>query len=55
MSVCGATAGLHGAVPGYVNAYVTLNLTVKNGRDLAEKPGMTVSNAAAKALVAKKK
>ncbi|MCB9878381.1 MAG: 50S ribosomal protein L3 [Planctomycetes bacterium] len=46
---------LHGAVPGHVNAYVTLNRTVKNERDLSEKPGMTVSNAAAKALVAKKK
>jgi len=45
---------LNGAVPGHVNGYVMLNRTVKNERDLAEKPGMVVSNAAAKAMVAKK-
>lgn len=45
---------VRGAVPGHVNGYVVLNRTVKNERDLADKPGMVVSNAAAKALVAKK-
>lgn len=45
---------LRGAVPGYSNGYVTLNQTVKNDRDLTEKPGMVVSNAAAKALITRK-
>jgi len=44
---------LHGAVPGHVNGYLMLNRTVKNARDLTDKPGMQVSNAAAKAMIAK--
>ena len=32
-----------------------INRTVKNERDLKDKPGMQVSNAAAKAMIAKSK
>lgn len=46
---------LRGAVPGHVNGYLVLNRTVKNERDLTDKPGMVVSNAAAKAMVQKGK
>ena len=44
---------LKGAVPGHVNGYLTLTQTVKNERDLTDKPGMQVANAAAKAMIAK--
>ncbi|HEB53621.1 MAG TPA: 50S ribosomal protein L3 [bacterium] len=44
---------LRGAVPGHVNGYLMVNRTVKNERDLSEKPGMQVANAAAKAMIAK--
>ena len=46
---------LRGAVPGHVNGYLMINRTVKNERDLTDKPGMQVSNAAAKAMIAKSK
>ena len=46
---------LRGAVPGHVNGYLMINRTVKNERDLADRPGMQVSNAAAKAMIAKSK
>lgn len=42
---------LKGAVPGHVNGYVMLKQTIKNERDLTDKPGMVVSNAAAKAMI----
>ena len=45
---------LHGCVPGHVNSYLVLHSPIKNDRDLSEKPGMTVSNAAAKAMVGRK-
>lgn len=44
---------VRGAVPGHTNGYLVLTATVKNERDIADKPGMAVSNAAAKAMVAK--
>jgi len=44
---------LKGAVPGHVNGYLTLTQTIKNERDLSDKPGMQVANAAAKAMAAK--
>lgn len=44
---------LKGAVPGHVNGYLVLNRTVKNERDLTDKPGMQVANAAAKAMLSK--
>jgi large subunit ribosomal protein L3 len=46
---------IRGAVPGHVNGYLVVTPTVKNERDIADKPGMAISNAAAKALVAKGK
>ena len=44
---------VHGAIPGHNNGYVVVTRTIKNERDLSDKPGMTVSNAAAKAMIAK--
>jgi len=42
---------LRGAVPGYTNGYLVVTPTVKNEREMSEKPGMAVSNAAAKAML----
>ncbi len=42
-----------GAIPGHANGYVVVTPTVKNDREMSEKPGMSVSNAAAKAMIAK--
>jgi large subunit ribosomal protein L3 len=44
---------LHGAVPGHTNGYLVLNQTVKNDRDVADRPGAVVRNAAAKAVAGK--
>ncbi len=44
---------IRGAVPGHTNGYLVVTRTVKNERDLADKPGMAVANAAAKAMLAK--
>lgn len=46
---------LRGAVPGHNNGYLVLRKTVKNEREIADKPGLVVSNAAAKAMIAKSK
>jgi len=43
---------IKGAIPGHTNGYVMIHNTVKNERDIADKPGMAVSNAAAKAMIA---
>jgi len=44
---------IRGAVPGHANGYLVITPTVKNEREMSEKPGMAVSNAAAKAMIAK--
>jgi large subunit ribosomal protein L3 len=44
---------IRGAVPGHANGYLVITPTVKNEREMSEKPGMSVSNAAAKAMIAK--
>ena len=44
---------IKGAIPGHTNGYVVVTRTVKNEREMSEKPGMAVSNAAAKAMLAK--
>jgi large subunit ribosomal protein L3 len=44
---------IRGAVPGHTNGYLVITPTVKNEREMSEKPGMAVSNAAAKAMIAK--
>jgi large subunit ribosomal protein L3 len=44
-----------GAVPGHNNGYLVLHNTVKNERAIADKPGLQVKNAAAKAMAAKSK
>jgi large subunit ribosomal protein L3 len=41
---------LRGAVPGHNNGYLVLRKTVKNERLIANKPGLVVRNAAAKAM-----
>lgn len=46
---------LRGAVPGHNNGYLVLRKTVKNEREIADKPGLVIRNAAAKALVKGKK
>ena len=46
---------LGGAIPGHNNGYVVLHNTVKNERAIADKPGLVVKNAAAKAMVKAKK
>lgn len=46
---------LRGAVPGYTNGYLLLRKTVKNERLVADKPGLVVRNAAAKAMANKGK
>lgn len=46
---------VRGAIPGHTNGYVVVNRTVKNERNLEDKPGMQVANAAAKAMLAKGK
>jgi large subunit ribosomal protein L3 len=44
-----------GAVPGHNNGYLVLHNTVKNERAIADKPGLQVKNAAAKAMASKGK
>jgi large subunit ribosomal protein L3 len=44
---------LRGAVPGHTNGYLVVTRTVKNERLMADKPGMAVTNAAAKAMLSK--
>lgn len=44
---------LRGAVPGHANGYLVVTRTIKNEREMADKPGMAVANAAAKAMLAK--
>ncbi|MBL8729683.1 MAG: 50S ribosomal protein L3 [Planctomycetes bacterium] len=44
---------LHGAVPGHYNGYLVLRKTVKNERLVADKPGLVIKNAAAKAMATK--
>ncbi len=46
---------LRGAVPGHNNGYLVLYNTIKNERAIADKPGLVVKNAAAKAIVKGKK
>jgi large subunit ribosomal protein L3 len=44
---------LRGAVPGHNNGYLVLRKTVKNERLVADKPGLVIKNAAAKAMANK--
>lgn len=44
---------IRGAVPGHTNGYLMIHPTVKNEREMSEKPGMAISNEAAKAMIAK--
>lgn len=44
-----------GAVPGFNNGYVVLRQTIKNEREIKDKPGLVIRNAAAKAVVKGKK